>query len=213
MFGEDRFSAADDFSIYYQRIDGRLPTTDVNNIIMTAYHYLETRYPDEQYRHNFPSVETAILETFGNTLPPDEILKILDTFTFHELGSIPEDYVNILLNLKNYFTLAVVIDIWSDKKAWLDTFKQNGIDTLFSAASFSSDHGIVKPSPEPFELIVKQLKLKKEQCLVAGDSPRRDLGGAISADIDCVLVGGAQDPNAFTCYTNLIEFYEKYAPP
>jgi len=209
MFGEDRFSDSDDYSIYYEQINGRLPATDVNNIIMSAYHYLEARYPDEQYRHNFPSVETAILETFGNTLPPDETIKILDTFAFHELGSIPENYVNILFNLKNYFTLAVVIDIWSDKKAWLDTFKQNGIDALFSAASFSSDHGIVKPSPEPFELVVKQLKFKKEQCLVIGDSVRRDLGGATAAGIDCVLVGGAHDNQALACYTNLIEFSEK----
>jgi len=100
----------------------------------------------------------------------------------------------------------VVIDIWSPKSAWLRLFEETGISKLFLASSFSSDHGMVKPSPKPFELIIKQLGVQNFQALVVGDSIRRDLGGATAAGIDCVLVGGAEHPDAFGCYANLLEF-------
>ena len=136
----------------------------------------------------------------------DEIEKIIDTFSFHELGYIPQEYIDVLHKLEERFILAVVIDIWSPKKIWLETFEKAGISKLFSASSFSSDHGMVKPSPKPFELVVNQLNLRKEECLVIGDSERRDLGGAMAAGIDCILVGGASSPKAAGCYSNLLEF-------
>ena len=70
---------------------------------------------------------------------------------------------------------------------------------------------MVKPSPSPFELVVSQLDLPKEECLVVGDSVRRDLGGATAAGIDCVLVGGATDPGAAACYPGLLEFCNEKA--
>lgn len=209
MFGEDRFDENEDFSTYYESIGGTLPANQLRTIIMDAYHYLDVRYPNEEYRHTFPSVETAILETVENTLSADEMDRILDTFAFHELGTISPEYIDVLFELEKHFILSVVIDIWSKKKLWLETFHHTGITNLFSGASFSSDHGMVKPSPKPFEKVVEQLELNKEDCLVIGDSVRRDLGGAHAAAIDCVLVGGASDPRALGCFTNLLEFSRK----
>jgi len=205
MFGEDRFSQDEDFSIYYKNIGGTLSSSELTNIINLAYVYLGRRYPDEKYRHNFPSVKDAIKEVTKRTLPADEIHKIIDTFSFHELGHIPQEYIDALFQLREKFILSVVIDIWSPKKAWVDSFKASGIDELFSASSFSSDHGMVKPSPKPFELVLNQLKLKKEECLVIGDSPRRDLGGARAAGIDCILVGGAADAQALGSFPSLLD--------
>jgi len=112
----------------------------------------------------------------------------------------------VLYRLSEKYKLAVVIDIWAPKITWQCLFRKVGISNLFSASSFSSDHGIVKPSPKPFEQIIDQLGIKKEQALMIGDSIRRDLGGAQAAGIDCVLVGGAIHPDAVGCYENLIEF-------
>lgn len=110
------------------------------------------------------------------------------------------------MKLKDRFILSVVIDIWSPKKIWLETFEKTGVSNLFSAASFSSDHGMVKPSPKPFELVVNELNIPKEKCLIIGDSVRRDLGGAVAAGIDCILVGGADAPKAMKCYPSLLDF-------
>ena len=206
MFGEDRFDENEDFSIYYNKIGGILQKDELSKIIKSAYGYLEIRYPDENYRHDFPSLAKAIDDSLEVELSAEEKVKIIDTFSYHELGHITQEYIQALHTLSEQFTLAVVIDIWAPKKAWLETFEKTGIHNLFSVVSFSSDHGIVKPSPKPFESVVSQLNILKEECLVIGDSVRRDLGGAVAAGIDCVLVGGASDPKAAASYRSLLEF-------
>ena len=67
---------------------------------------------------------------------------------------------------------------------------------------------MVKPSPRPFEMVVSELGLPKENCLVIGDSVRRDLGGSQAASLDCVLVGEAKSDLAVGMYSNLLEFQE-----
>jgi FMN phosphatase YigB (HAD superfamily) len=205
MFGEDRFGDSEDFSIHYFKIGGKLPQSEINCIVREAYGYLNVRYPDENYRHNFPSLESAISETTKKKLDKKEIDKIIETFAFHELGYIPNEYAEALHKLRQRFTLAAVIDIWSPKAAWLNTFERMGITKLFSAMSFSSDHGMVKPSLKPFELVVNQLGITIADVIVIGDSPRRDLGGATNAGIGCILVGGAEHPNALKSFSSLIE--------
>ena len=205
MFGEDRFGEDEDFSIYYYKIGGVLPQHEINRIVRAAYRYLDARYPDENYRHSFPSLETAILEVGGKTLEGSEAEKISETFAFHELGYIPNHYASALRKLRQRFTLGVVIDVWSPKHAWLREFERAGVSGLFSAASFSSDHGMVKPSPKPFELVLRQLGVSGSEAIVVGDSPRRDLGGAKRAGIDCILVGGATHPDALNSFDSLLQ--------
>jgi len=205
MFGEDRFGDDEDFSVHYARRGGTLPRDELNRIIRAAYEYLDQRYPDEKYRHDFPSLASAIQNVSDVDLPHAELAKIIDTFAFHELGTIPDAYAAALHTLRRKYVLAAVIDIWSPKDAWLDTFARAGIAPLFSALSFSSDHGMVKPSPKPFELVLNTLGISKADAVVIGDSPRRDLGGATNAGIDCILVGGAKHPRAIASVANLLE--------
>jgi len=206
MFGEDRFGASEDFSNHYHQIGGTLSKKAINSTIRSVYSYLDERYPDVAYRHNFPSLTQAINDTAAFELDNAELAKIVDTFAFHEMGHIPDDYIVALHKLKQKYRLAVVIDIWSPKASWLSLFEQSGIAKLFYAASYSSDHGMVKPSPRPFEMVIQQLAIEAHQGLVVGDSVRRDLGGAKAAAIDCVLVGGAKHPDAVGCYENLLTF-------
>lgn len=208
MFGEDRFDESQNYSTYYKELGGQLPPSVLNEIINDILIYLEERYPDAKYRNNFPSVAQALDAVIDFEITDEETQKIISTFSYHEHGYIPAEYVKALFKLKSQYTLAVVIDIWAPKGRWLDTFEKLGITELFSASSFSSDHGIVKPSPKPFELVVSELGVAKEQCLVVGDSVRRDLGGAKLAGIDCVLVGGAFDESALCSYASLLEFCE-----
>ncbi len=205
MFGEDNFGSSEDFSKYYKKIGGALSGEEVNKIIRLVYAYLDERYPDENYRHRFPTIEDTVNNLVKNSLSEEEVSKIVKTFAHHEIGNIPTEYIGVLHKLSKSYTLAIVIDIWAPKTTWLNLFEEMGIDKLFSASSFSSDHGMVKPSPKPFELVIRQLGIKKEKCLVIGDSIRRDLGGASAAGIDCVLVGAEKHENALGCYKNLLE--------
>jgi HAD superfamily hydrolase (TIGR01549 family) len=205
MFGEDRFGDGEDFSLHYYKVGGSLGREEVNRTIRAAYEYLDTRYPDERYRHCFPSLERAIREVADTNLSVREIENIVETFAYHELGHIPGEYVDALFKLSKRFRLAAVIDIWSPKQAWLDAFDRAGISQLFSAMSFSSDHGMVKPSPKPFETVLRQLGVSNSEAIVVGDSPRRDLGGASNAGIDCILVGGATHGQALESFGSLLE--------
>lgn len=209
MFGEDRFDDAQDFSRYYQKMGGRRCKTKTNAIIRAVYEYLGEKYPDPRYMHCFPSVENAIFKVTEGGFSKEETHRLIDTFAFHELGDIPKEYVNALFLLRNNFVLSAVIDIWSPKKFWIETFNRLKIETLFSAISFSSDHGVVKPSPRPFERIVAQLNLPKAACLVIGDSARRDLGGAKAAGIDCILIGDLGDAQALACFPSLLAFCDE----
>lgn len=206
MFGEDRFDESEDFSIQYYKLGGKLQADEVNRIIRSAFNYIDLRYPDESYRENFPTVKTAILEISTIDLSEKELELLINTFAYHELGHIPNEYVITLQKLHKRFILAAVIDIWSPKIMWEDLFESLGIKSLFNVISFSSDIGIVKPSPKPFELVLGKLEVASEQVLMIGDSVRRDLGGANAANIDCVLVGGASSSKAIGEYKNLLEF-------
>jgi len=208
MFDEDRFSDSEDYSIYYRSIGGELSDNVINNLIRTAYDYLDWRYPAEEFRHSFPTLQAAIEATSPSKLPDGEIDKIIQTFSFHEHGEIPSEYAMVLRDLSEKYILALVIDIWSPKVRWVNTFKEMKLWDLFSAYSFSSDHGMVKPSPKPFELVVGELGLPKEKCLVIGDSVRRDLGGAIAAGLDCVLVGEKTDTRAIASFSTLLDFHK-----
>ena len=208
MFGEDRFGEAEDFSARYFALGGKLPRDRINGIIRAAYDYLAERYPDEKYRHSFPSLESAIRAVTNTSVDGEEMEKLIDTFAFHERGHIPDEYAAALHQLRQRFALAAVIDIWAPKGGWLKAFESAGIGGLFSALSFSSDHGMVKPSPKPFERVVNQLGISKREAIVVGDSPRRDLGGALNAGIDCILVGGAEHPSALASYVNLLDLVQ-----
>lgn len=208
MFGEDRFDEDQDFSIRYRQLGGMLSGRELNGLIRKVYSYLDEIYPTEEYRHNFPTTENTLIELSERELSQPEIDKIVDTFAYHELGEIPQEYVKVLHDLSEHFELAVVIDIWSPKRLWLEEFERAGVDALFSASSYSSDHGMVKPSPQPFELVVKELGIKKSEALVIGDSVSRDLGGAHAAGIDCILVGGAIHSDAAASFSTLLEFGE-----
>lgn len=214
MFGEDNFSEQENYSIYYHKIGGVLVKDQLNNLITKVYDYLDQRYPDEQYRYNFPSIKKAIDEVaplaIRHNLSVKEIGKVIDTFAYHEIGNISKEYCNVLRRLHEKVQLACVIDIWAPKTRWLSLFKSLKINDLMTAISFSSDHGIVKPSPKPFQLVLEASGIEKEQALVVGDSVRRDLGGAQAAKMDCVLVGGALHSGALATYPNLIEFADDF---
>lgn len=206
MFGEDRFGENEDYSIHYKAISGDLSRVEINELIAKVFKYLNDRYSAEEYRHSFPSLEETVIKLTQNSLSQAAVNKVVETFSFHEHGHIPQEYVNALKTLKEKYILALVVDIWSPKEMWINTFKELGINNLFSASSFSSDHGIVKPSPKPFEMVINELTIPKQECLVIGDSIRRDLGGAVSAGVDCVLVGAAHDTKAIDHYSSLLEF-------
>jgi FMN phosphatase YigB (HAD superfamily) len=207
MFDVDRFGHDEDYSNYYFSIGGKLAKDDVNKIINKTFKYLEKRYFDENYFEKFPSLTEAIMNSLDEKdISDDELQKLIDTFSYHERGFISKDYINILEKLSENFTLALISDIWAPSHFWKELFESLDITKFFENLFFSSDKGIVKPSPIPFYDTLEKLNFDPEESIMIGDSIGRDLDGAKRAGIDCIIVGKDFCNEAIACYKDLIEF-------
>jgi FMN phosphatase YigB (HAD superfamily) len=206
MFGADRFGSNEDYSVIYHQLGGMIESVRVNQLIQAAYAYLDIRYPDPQYRESFPSLREAFVSVEGRDPVSEMDLELLiETFARHELGLVPPEYAAAISQLSQRFRLGLIIDIWAPKTLWIETLNQCGVLSLCASASFSSECGIVKPSPLPFLNVLEEMHINREDAVVIGDSVRRDLGGATAAGIACVLVGGAKHPSALGSVANLID--------
>jgi FMN phosphatase YigB (HAD superfamily) len=209
MFGADQFGADKDYSTTYHQLGGSMAQSRVNQLIQDTYDYLSIRYPDPQYRETFPSLREAFLQVEGgDSLSEKDLALLIETFARHELGVVPPEYVAAIVRLSQKFRLALVIDIWAPKTLWIEALNQCGVLPLCEATSFSSDCGMVKPSPRPFLQVLEAMQVNPQDAVVIGDSVRRDLGGATAAGISCILVGGASDPDAIASVTSLIDVVE-----
>lgn len=78
---------------------------------------------------------------------------------------------------------------------------------------FSSDHGWVKPSPRLFRIAMERLGAKPQECLVIGDSVRRDVGGARAAGVAAVWIGTGRRPaGAAWVVADLLELVREKSP-
>jgi FMN phosphatase YigB (HAD superfamily) len=209
MFGADRFGASEDYSVIYCQLGGTMEPSRVNQLICAAYDYLDVRYPDPKYRESFPSLKEAFVNVSVRAPLSDRDLELLvETFAHHELRAVPPEYAAAINQLSKHFRLGLVIDIWAPKTLWVETLDRCGILSVCQSVSFSSDCGMVKPSPLPFLRVLEEMQVNRQDAVMVGDSVRRDLGGAAAAGIDCILVGGAKYPSALKSVDNLIELVE-----
>jgi FMN phosphatase YigB (HAD superfamily) len=209
MFGADRFGLNEDYSVVYRQLGGTMEPSQVNQLIRSAYDYLDVRYPDPQYRESFPSLREAFVSVaMCDPLSEGDLELLVETFAHHELGTVPPEYTAAINQLSKHFRLGLVIDIWAPKTLWVETLNQCGVLSVCESASFSSDCGMVKPSPLPFLRVLEEMQVNRQDAVMVGDSVRRDLGGATAAGIDCILVGGAKHPSALGSVNNLIELVE-----
>jgi FMN phosphatase YigB (HAD superfamily) len=204
MFGADRFDENQNYAEIYQQLGGTIAADRVNHLIRSVYDYLDVRYPDPQYREAFPSLREAFVNIAAD-LSEQDLDLLVETFAYHELGEVPPEYAAAIQRLSQRFRLALVIDIWAPKTLWIKALSDCGVLQLCEAVSFSSDHGMVKPSPKPFWQVLAAMQVDRQNAIVIGDSVRRDLGGAIAAGIDCILVGGAKHPSAFGTVNSLLD--------
>ena len=200
MFEEDRFGQDQDYAETYKHLDGKLPATEVQRLIQSCYDRIYELYLDPKFHDRFPNVaETLQSLQGGRSLGKSELERLEKTFAIHELGRVPAEYSAAIETLATTHRLGLVADIWSSKQLWLEELQRAGILKLFEAVVFSSDIGSVKPSPRPFLTAMAQMDVEPNNCLMIGDSVRRDIGGAKSAGLASVWVGQGTPPKDASC--------------
>lgn len=79
-----------------------------------------------------------------------------------------------------------------------------GVAEAFDVMVFSSDIGGIKPSPKTFEVALETLSVSPKECVVIGDSARRDVGGAEAAGL-LAIWGGDSPKHALDSVKDLLE--------
>ena len=87
--------------------------------------------------------------------------------------------------LENNIKLAIVSDAPS-REAWMRIYYL-GLHNFFETVITFDESGERKPSPTPFKLALGRLNLSKDEVLMVGDWPERDMVGASSVGIKTIF--------------------------
>ena len=190
MFDVDRFDQGDDFGATYCRAGGnRLQGEEVFEILSEIFHQMiaDSRRP-EKY-DNFSRVLTYLKRHPKSAqLPADEIAILEKVFSEHEVGTVPEAYANAQRQLHRTHRLGIVSDIWSHSERFYQELARAGIRELLEVVVFSSDIGIIKPSPKIFQKALDAFGVDVSKAVYIGDSLRRDVAGAKSLGIAAIWI-------------------------
>ena len=96
-------------------------------------------------------------------------------------GRAPDEYADVLRFLARGHRLALVSDIWSKKRLYVEELERVGVMDVFDVTIFSSDGSDIKPSRNLFDRAIHLLQVDRAEAVMIGDSLRRDVGGASAA--------------------------------
>ena len=98
-------------------------------------------------------------------------------------------YPNVNRTLVSLTKLGIKLAVVSDapsREAWMRIYYLN-LHHMFDAVVTFDDSNERKPSPKPFNLVLKKLGLSKDEVVMIGDWPERDVVGANSLGIKTIF--------------------------
>jgi putative hydrolase of the HAD superfamily len=190
MFEVDRFGEHDDLGATYRRVGGnRLGDRQVHQILCDIFQQMVSDSKNPANYEKFPSVISYLQKhPESSSLPADEIKILEEVFFLHEKGTVPDDYVRTLRRLHSSHRLGIISDIWSRCELFYQELDRLGIRGLFEVIMFSSEVGIIKPSPRIFQMALESLAVEVSKAVYIGDSLRRDVAGAQSMGMATVWI-------------------------
>ena len=200
MFGHDRFGPGEDYARTYRALGGRSLTAEsVQQAVTACFDTLNRIYEDVAREDSFPSVLSALRCIFETRdWAESDLLLVERVFAEHERGRVPDEYADALRFLARGHRLALVSNIWSGKRLYVEELERVGVVDLFDVTIFSSDGSDVKPSRNLFERAIDLLQVDRAEAVMIGDSLRRDVGGASAAGLKSVWINAAgHEPRPF----------------
>jgi putative hydrolase of the HAD superfamily len=135
------------------------------------------------------NLEQVRLEAFRQTLravgrPNDALAEQLNQIYLQHRFEDIELYDDVLPTL-NALKRTYRIGLLSNGNSYPE---RCGLDNLFEFVIFSQDHGVEKPNPRIFQIVLDHVGCAHEELLHVGDSLDTDVQGARNARVPCVWV-------------------------
>jgi HAD superfamily hydrolase (TIGR01549 family) len=190
LFVCDRFSNPKSFSDTYRSLGGALLSDQqVESTIDSTFSILDEIGKNPEYYDEFPQVRTIMSDLAKETnIPEEEIERLEEVFALHEAGTIPKEYAEVIVGLRKDYRLGLLSNIWTKKRKYVEELRRVGVDGLFENIVFSSDHGMLKPSPKLFDIAVEPFKVDRSKIVYIGDSYERDVVGAKLSGLSSIWI-------------------------
>ena len=191
MFDADRFGPGDDLAGTYRKLGGNLLNdNELNELLFALFkRFIEDSHKEELYE-NFPSLAQNLKDfSHSESLPAGELELLEDVFTLHEMGTIPDEYAEAIKQLSQTHRLGIISDIWARSDPFYRRLEEAGIRDHFEVIVFSSDIGIIKPSPKIFSVAMEKITTELSKVVYIGDSLRRDVAGAVNFGMSSIWIG------------------------
>uniref|UniRef100_A0A7C6AHD6 HAD family hydrolase n=1 Tax=candidate division WOR-3 bacterium TaxID=2052148 RepID=A0A7C6AHD6_UNCW3 len=161
-----------------------------NTTIEKAKEILEKSREEMKRERGYAVPYTLALLSFGISIEEwhKENIKFFNAGDYLSEDKILKD---VLKKLKKRYRLAVFTN--NNKIQTQRILKALGIDKLFDYIFTYESFKLIKPDPEIFRLIIKELNVKPEECLMVGDRYYVDLAPAKEQGMDIYEVKGPED--------------------
>ncbi len=147
------------------------------------------RYPEVDLEEVFSRVLHK--EGLDHPFMVESCCKLFRLLSRERFQLFPET-LTILRELKRGgYPLALLSD--AQKVFSIEEMKMLGLDGFFDYVLMSTQFGFKKPDPRLFAMACALLGVKPEECVYVGDSPKRDVKGALETGMTVVLVRSTED--------------------
>lgn len=139
--------------------------------------------------HNRVLYFQRLIEKTHNTIEPDKILRLYNTYWDTSLRNmkLKKGVLQVLKKLKEEkIKTGIVTDLTTDIQ--LKKISRLGITDYVDFLVSSEEAGREKPNPAMFLLVLNKMRVLPEDALMVGDNPDKDIEGANSVGIDTVLL-------------------------
>ncbi len=148
-----------------------------------------------EWSHTFRKqvFDAALREQLLDPSGGEEQLASHFSATRRKLQRLLPDALEALVRLKSKYKIGLLTNGAPDLQR--EKLASSGVGLHFDAVAVSGEHGIGKPRPEIFEILLKQLGVEASEAVMVGNSLERDIAGARNAGVlpIWIQVAGAEE--------------------
>lgn len=134
---------------------------------------------------------SEILKRLRVSLPRKEFTRVVKSIeeAILQFPPLPVEHLHFTIQtLSENYKLGIVSNTGlSPGRVLREIIKREGLLRYFKSFSFSNETGIVKPNPEAFRKILRELDVRPEESVHIGDLERTDIKGAKKIGMKAIL--------------------------